>query len=291
MTEKNVTIPQSAIDWLLGDGPDENGSYFGDSIPDRAPRYWWRSHFRNLIASTNTPPPQSHLSAGDPVMWTDSTLHMHSEAITDSLDKIGLRRRLDLLSSICRVLDEFTGEQNDIADVHEFIRHLDKEALFIATYQAIPSEASASIAPHVVGTRIATVKDHNAAFDPADEALGGAFKAGFKEGWIYAEMDADGDRYQEMSEEYGLAVDMAPQECWDAHREKYFAMLPLAAIPEVGATIGDVEGEITRVVQSVNDWDDRTSPDDYPDHLLITSEELTLILRNFAAAITSEVEG
>lgn len=51
----------------------------------------------------------------------------------------------------------------------------------------------------------------------------------------------------------------------------------------------DLQGEIARVVQSVNEWDDRTSPDDYPEHLLITSEELTLILRNFAAAIaTSE---
>lgn len=53
----------------------------------------------------------------------------------------------------------------------------------------------------------------------------------------------------------------------------------------------DVKAEIASVVQSVNEWDDRTSPDDYPDHLLITSEELTLILRNFAAtiSITKEV--
>lgn len=32
----------------------------------------------------------------------------------------------------------------------------------------------------------------------------------------------------------------------------------------------DVDAEIASVVQSVNEWDDRTSPDDYPDHLLIT---------------------
>lgn len=52
-----------------------------------------------------------------------------------------------------------------------------------------------------------------------------------------------------------------------------------------------VEDEISRVLQSVNEWDDRTSPDDYPDHLLITSEELADILRNFARAIavTDEV--
>ncbi len=167
--------------------------------------------------------------------------------------------------------------------------------MYLAMALAILAERDRSTpAPshNVMGARTATVEDHNAAFDLADEALGGAFKAGFKEGWIYAEADADGDRYQEMAEEYGLAVDTAPQECWDAHREKFFAMLPLAAIPEVGAEIGDVEAQIASVVQSVNEWDDRTSPDDYPEHLLITSEELTLILRNFAAAISaSEVEG
>lgn len=47
----------------------------------------------------------------------------------------------------------------------------------------------------------------------------------------------------------------------------------------------EVEAEIARVVQSVNEWDDRTSPDGYPDHLLITPEELTLILRNFAVSL------
>jgi len=78
-----------------------------------------------------------------------------------------------------------------------------------------------------------TAADVNKAFDPANEALGGAFMAGFKEGWIYAEIDADGERYQEMAEEYALAVDSAPQEAWDAHREKFFAMLPLAAIPKM----------------------------------------------------------
>ena len=45
----------------------------------------------------------------------------------------------------------------------------------------------------------------------------------------------------------------------------------------------DVEAEIASLVQSVNEWDDRTSPDDYPEYLLMTSEELALILSNFAA--------
>lgn len=46
----HVLVPKSAIDWLLGEGPDVNGEHFGDNIPERAQRYWWRSHFRTLIA-------------------------------------------------------------------------------------------------------------------------------------------------------------------------------------------------------------------------------------------------
>jgi hypothetical protein len=52
----------------------------------------------------------------------------------------------------------------------------------------------------------------------------------------------------------------------------------------------NIEDEIERVVQSVNEWDDRTSPDDYPEHLLITSEELADILRNFAEAVIPSPE-
>lgn len=58
--------------------------------------------------------------------------------------------------------------------------------------------------------------------------------------------------------------------------------LPVAVLPPSGS---NVENEITSIVQSVNEWDDRTSPDDYPEHLLITSEELTLILRDFATTL------
>ena len=54
---------------------------------------------------------------------------------------------------------------------------------------------------------------------------------------------------------------------------------------------GNVEAEIARVVQSVNEWDDRTSPDDYPEHLLITSEELSDILRNFAVTLGGRADG
>lgn len=61
-----------------------------------------------------------------------------------------------------------------------------------------------------------------------------------------------------------------------------------ALMEEKSLASGSVENEIACIVQAVNEWDDRTSPDDYPDHLLITSEELTEILMNFAAALKGD---
>ncbi|WP_318867612.1 hypothetical protein [Sinorhizobium meliloti] len=52
---------------------------------------------------------------------------------------------------------------------------------------------------------------------------------------------------------------------------------------------GEVKEIIAAQVQSVCDWDDRTSPDDYPDHLLITPEELTEILENVVDLATSRI--
>jgi hypothetical protein len=56
---------------------------------------------------------------------------------------------------------------------------------------------------------LATVADHNAAFDPADEALGGAFRAGFREGWIHGQ-SPDGIDYGDLAERFPQAVDIEP---------------------------------------------------------------------------------
>jgi hypothetical protein len=42
-----VMVPQSALDWLFGQGPDADGNWF--EVDGNRPRYWWRSHFRKLI--------------------------------------------------------------------------------------------------------------------------------------------------------------------------------------------------------------------------------------------------
>lgn len=62
-----VIVPQSALDWLNGEGPDPDGKWFGDAEPPIAPgktprRYWWRTKFRELLGlgvqqSSNTEKP------------------------------------------------------------------------------------------------------------------------------------------------------------------------------------------------------------------------------------------
>ncbi len=46
-----------------------------------------------------------------------------------------------------------------------------------------------------------------------------------------------------------------------------------------------LDAHIDGVVQRVCEWADRTSPEDFPDALLITPEELTSLLRDFAAFV------
>lgn len=92
--------------------------------------------------------------------------------------------------------------------------------------------AALSTPPEPVGVEV-TAEEHNAAFDPANDALGGAFKDGFREGWLFSKCPRFEDR-NDLEADYHHIVDIAPSECWDAYREKYFAMLPLAAIPEAG---------------------------------------------------------
>ncbi|WP_234896379.1 hypothetical protein [Sinorhizobium meliloti] len=57
------------------------------------------------------------------------------------------------------------------------------------------------------------------------------------------------------------------------------ALQNVAAIPRERREVKEI---IAAQVQSVCDWDDRTSPDDCPNHLLITPEELKEILENVA---------
>ncbi len=143
-----------------------------------------------------------------------SDAERHERAVTE-----------EMVTAVYRIINESWWGESWGADVP---KGLAKKVL-----DAVMSLRSSSVS---CNTTIATVSDHNAAFDPADDAFGGAFKDGFREGWLFAKSPDFEDR-DEFEKDYSHVVDMAPTECWDAYRERYFAMLPLAAIPEVGATL------------------------------------------------------
>jgi hypothetical protein len=79
-----------------------------------------------------------------------------------------------------------------------------------------------------------TVAEYNEVYDKFEEVVGGAFRDGFEEGWIYAQTP-DGSDYDERKEEFGRAVDIEPSEAWGGYRDKYEAMLPVAALPALSA--------------------------------------------------------
>jgi hypothetical protein len=61
-------VPNVALKWLNGEGPDHEGSWFGECQPDienKYPRkYWWRSHFQKICEALPAPKPATPASAG-----------------------------------------------------------------------------------------------------------------------------------------------------------------------------------------------------------------------------------
>lgn len=44
-----VAVPETALKWLFGEGPDEDGNWFGDGATSDKGRYWWRASFRAML--------------------------------------------------------------------------------------------------------------------------------------------------------------------------------------------------------------------------------------------------
>jgi hypothetical protein len=47
-----VVVPDAALKWLNGEGPDEAGHWFGDApedVPVGRRAFWWRSKFTRMI--------------------------------------------------------------------------------------------------------------------------------------------------------------------------------------------------------------------------------------------------
>ncbi|PTQ64866.1 hypothetical protein C8J45_102222 [Sphingomonas sp. PP-CE-3G-477] len=82
-----------------------------------------------------------------------------------------------------------------------------------------------------------SVAEYNEVYDKFEEVVGGAFRDGFQEGWVFA-LTPDGTDYDDRQEEYGRTVDIEPSEAWEGYRDKYEAMLPVAALPVINARGG-----------------------------------------------------
>ena len=61
----------------------------------------------------------------------------------------------------------------------------------------------------------------------AEEALGGAFRAGFREGWINGQ-SPDGTDRGDLVERYPQTMDSEPGDAWAGYRDHFLAMLPAA---------------------------------------------------------------
>lgn len=84
---------------------------------------------------------------------------------------------------------------------------------------------------------VATVEEYNAVFDPADEAGRDVFEDGLFVGYMHAKYGACWpDDLEEAEAEFRADFDSVSRlEAWDAHRDTFFARLPLAALPALSA--------------------------------------------------------
>lgn len=80
---EHVLVPKAAIAWLLGEGPDDNGLWFGDFHPDQPKgHFWWRTVFRRMMAATPSQesgrregwPSDARFQMGDTVRKTSGSL-------------------------------------------------------------------------------------------------------------------------------------------------------------------------------------------------------------------------
>lgn len=49
-----VLVPKTALDWLFGEGPDEEGHRFGDGNFPTKGAYWWRNPFRAMLSTASS---------------------------------------------------------------------------------------------------------------------------------------------------------------------------------------------------------------------------------------------
>lgn len=107
------------------------------------------------------------------------------------------------------------------------LRKTDSRAIDIARHRLAALRTDATQTREAEGVSVA---EYNEVYDKFEEVVGGAFRDGFREGWVFAQTP-DGTDYDDRQEEYGRTVDIEPSEAWEGYRDKYATMLPVAALP------------------------------------------------------------
>jgi hypothetical protein len=54
LREGMVLVPEAALKWLFGEGPDADGNWFGDGPAHATGAFWWRTPFRAWIDAGRT---------------------------------------------------------------------------------------------------------------------------------------------------------------------------------------------------------------------------------------------
>lgn len=68
-------VPETAIEWLMGNGPDTDGNHFGADEGESG-RFWWRSKFRAMLSAAPLPP-----SPGAEIAQSDEITRLRAELV------------------------------------------------------------------------------------------------------------------------------------------------------------------------------------------------------------------
>jgi hypothetical protein len=112
-------VPQAAIDWLMGEGPDADGNWFGD-FPEGhhlrpAGAFWWRKLFRQMIEAAPAPSSPSP-DLIEELRDTARTFAREDPAPDCPLESYVEWRAAAELSRLQAELDEAREERNSLYD-------------------------------------------------------------------------------------------------------------------------------------------------------------------------------
>lgn len=81
-----VCVPKSALDWLFGEGPDQNGNWFERDAEDKG-SFWWRKKLRDMLRSYSTNSAE-RLASNSAERVTDAMVERAAKAHTPQFERM-----------------------------------------------------------------------------------------------------------------------------------------------------------------------------------------------------------